>query len=196
MSSIRFITAVFLPITLLAQMHPSPPPSQPWVRARSAPENLSTELDAPDPLEDSPFVLQVHATPPASATVSIRDLQHPIPGKALRAAIRAQQYFKTHDFTHAIAKLEQAIRIHPSFRDAHNNLGVVYSHAGRLPDAAAEFRKALEIGPSTAPLYVNLALACAAQGQLQEATASLRQALQVDPANPLALKLLQPASAP
>jgi len=61
---------------------------------------------------------------PNSGVVSLRELQHPVPKKAARAAYQAQQFSTAHKSTQAIAKLEEAIRIDPSYRDAHCNLGV------------------------------------------------------------------------
>ena len=121
---------------------------------------------------------------PNSGVVSLRELQHPVPKKAVRAAFQAQQLSTAHKSTQAIAKLEEAIRIDPSYRDAHCNLGVEYARAGRLADARAEFQKALDIGPPAAPIYADLALASVAAHEFDQALAFAQKALELDPKNP------------
>lgn len=128
---------------------------------------------------------------PISGVVSLRELQHPVSKKALRAAYQAQQFTDAHNIPKAIAQLEKAVRIDPSYRDAHCNLGVLYARVGRITDADAELRKALEIGPPAAPIYFNLALTSAAAGELSEARVFARKALELDPANLPAQHLLQ-----
>jgi tetratricopeptide (TPR) repeat protein len=123
------------------------------------------------------------ANKPISGLVSLRELQHPIPKKALRQAYEAQQFARVNNAPKAIVKLENAIRIYPAYRDAHLNLGVEYARVGRGADARAEFQKALDIGPPIAPIYANLALISLASGQLQQADTLARKALELDPGN-------------
>jgi tetratricopeptide (TPR) repeat protein len=127
---------------------------------------------------------------PISSVVTLRELQHPVSKKALRAAYEAQQLSDARDIPKAIAKLEKAIRIDPSYRDAHCNLGVLYARVGRMPDARSELQKALDIGPPAAPIYANLALASAAAGEFPEAEAFARKALDLDPGDSIAQRVL------
>ncbi len=120
---------------------------------------------------------------PISGVVSLGELQHPISKKAVRAAYEAQQFSRANKIPQAIAKLEKAIYIDPSYRDAHCNLGVLYARVGRIADARAEFQKAIEIGPPAAPLLADLAFASAAAGEFPEAVAFARRALELDPEN-------------
>jgi tetratricopeptide (TPR) repeat protein len=128
---------------------------------------------------------------PISGLVSVRDLQHPIPKKAIRAAYEAQQLSRDNNLPKAIAKLESAIRIDPEFRDAHLNLGVEYTRVGRTADARAEFQRALDIGPPAVPICIDLALTSLALHQNREAEAFARKALQLDPDNAGALRALK-----
>jgi Flp pilus assembly protein TadD len=130
------------------------------------------------------------APKPISGVVSLRELQHPVSKKALRAAYQAQQLVNAHNIPKAIAKLEKAIRIDPSYRDAHCNLGVLYARTGRTADARAEFQKALDIGPPAAPIYANLALTSAVVGEFRVAQGFARKALELDPGNSAAQLLL------
>jgi tetratricopeptide (TPR) repeat protein len=142
----------------------------------------------------APLVLELpdrSANKPISGLVSVHDLQHPIPKKAIKEAFEAGQLAKANDLPKAITKLEDAIRIAPQFRDAHLNLGVEYARSGRTVDARAEFDKALEIGPPAAPIYADLALLCAATKQLAEAEKFARKALELDPANTTGKRVLE-----
>jgi tetratricopeptide (TPR) repeat protein len=138
-------------------------------------------LDLPEPSDAKPI----------SGVVSLRELQRPIPKKAIREAYQAQQLALNNNLPAAIAKLEKAIRIDPSYRDAHCNLGILYARAGRGPEALAELRKALDIGPPSAPIYANLALISAAMRLFPEAESSARKALELDPANGAAQRVLK-----
>jgi len=128
---------------------------------------------------------------PISGFVSLHDLEHPVPKKAIREAYQAQEAATAKDYPKAIEKLEKAIRIDPSYRDAHLNLGVQYARAGRSADARAQFQKALEIGPPQAPIYADLALTSLALHQRDEAEAFAHKALEMDPENSAAQRVLQ-----
>ncbi|MGB6945296.1 MAG: hypothetical protein WBE37_23055 [Bryobacteraceae bacterium] len=141
-------------------------------------------LDLPERSSDKPI----------SGFVSLRDLEHPIPKKALRDAYEAQQFARANNLSKAIGKLEDAIRIYPPYRDAHLNLGAEYARVGRIADARAEFQKALDIGPPVSPIYADLALISLALHQNREAEQFARKALELDAANPTAQKVLKAAS--
>jgi tetratricopeptide (TPR) repeat protein len=132
--------------------------------------------------------------PPAGG-VSVHELQHPIPKQAIRAAEEAQRYSEAHDTAKAIAKLEQAIRMAPSFRVAHANLGVEYARARRLDEAVGQFRVALEIGPPDVLIYSNLSLALLTLKQYQEGEEFARKALALEPENAMAQRLFKYAAA-
>jgi tetratricopeptide (TPR) repeat protein len=133
------------------------------------------------------------ARQPISGLVSLHELQHPVSTKALRAAYDGQRLANANKIPQAIAKLEKAIRIDPSYRDAHCNLGVEYARAGRFTDAHAQFQKALDIGPPAAPIYADLALTSAAAGEFAQAEVFARKALELDPADSAARLLLEAA---
>jgi tetratricopeptide (TPR) repeat protein len=132
---------------------------------------------------------------PISGTVSLHDLQHPVPRKALQEAYEAQQLAHSGKFAKAIAKFEKAIRIAPAYRDAHLDLGVQFARTGRTADARTEFQKALDIGPPVAPVYVDLALTSLALRQYREARTFAQKALELDPTNSGAQHALEYASA-
>ena len=128
---------------------------------------------------------------PIAGVVSLHDLEHPIPKKALRDAYEAEKFAEHNKLPKAIAKLQEAIRIDPQYRDAHLNLGVEYARAGRISEARSEFHKALDIGPPCAVIYADLALSSLAVQQLAEAKTMARKALDMDPHNVTAQKIWQ-----
>jgi tetratricopeptide (TPR) repeat protein len=135
------------------------------------------------------------ANQPPSGSVSVRELQNPVPKQAIRAAEEAQRYSVAHDTAKAIEKLEQAIRIAPSYRAAHANLGAEYARAGRLDEAVGQFRVALEIGPPDVLIYSNLSLVLLTLKQYREGEDVARKALAMEPENTMAQRLLKYAVA-
>ena len=134
-------------------------------------------------------------TQPPAGSVSLHQLQHPIPKQAIRAVMESQRYSEAHDTESAIAKLEQAIRIAPAFREAHANLGVQYARADRLDEAVAQFDAALEIGPPDVLIYSNLALALLTLKQYKKGEEFARKAVALEPGNATAQRLLRYAAA-
>jgi tetratricopeptide (TPR) repeat protein len=120
---------------------------------------------------------------PITGVVSVRELQHPIPRKATQKAFDAQKLANANKLPQAIAKLEEAVRIAPEYRDAHWNLGVLYGRLGRLAEARAQFQKAIDIGPPASGIYFNLALISLEAREYGEAQNWAAKALKLDPAN-------------
>jgi tetratricopeptide (TPR) repeat protein len=146
---------------------------------------------------NAPLILDLperFAGKPISGIVSLHELEHPIPKKALQEAYEAQQLVLAKDLPKAIDKLQHALRIAPDYRDAHLNLGVLYARTQRVAAARAEFQKALDIGPPASQIYVDLALASQALGETKVAEKFAQQALELDPANKAAHGLLQASS--
>jgi tetratricopeptide (TPR) repeat protein len=115
--------------------------------------------------------------------ISLRELQHPVNKKAVRCLVEAARYRQRNEPLKAVAKLEEAVRIDPEFRDAHTNLGTEYARAGRVDQAMQHFRRALDIGPPDAIVYSNLSWACLALRQFPEAEEFGRKAIALDAAN-------------
>lgn len=133
--------------------------------------------------------------PPASGpmVVSLRELEHPIPYKAIREAYQAQKLANAHKTAESIARFEKALRIYPQYRDARVDLGVEYARAGRLAEARNEFQKALEIGPPVAAIYYDLALSALSFKDYREAETQARKALALNPAHQGAKRVLNHA---
>jgi protein O-mannosyl-transferase len=90
----------------------------------------------------------------------------------------------------AIAHLQQAVEIQPSFAEAHNNLGNALRQQGQPDLAIAQFQKALQLEPNNAPAYGNLGSALLDKGQVNEAISQFRKARQIEPGNAVLLNNL------
>ena len=185
MSTLRFSGIIMFCASLHAQISALPfhasadPYSGPVLTASGDGPILG---DFPSPRSDAK---------PISGLISLRELQHPIPKKALRAAYDAQKLARAKRIPQAIVKFEEAIGIDPAYRDAHIDLGVAYAQIGRTADARTQFQEALDIGPPAAPIYVDLALTSLALGNGKEAEIFARKALEWDPENGSAKRALR-----
>jgi len=74
----------------------------------------------------------------------------------------------------------KAITIRPD-RMYYDELGSLYYHTGRTPEAILAFRKSIELAPDNYQGYRNLGAAYYAQGDLGQAAAQFQKALQVQP---------------
>jgi tetratricopeptide (TPR) repeat protein len=120
-----------------------------------------------------------HERPP-SGTVSIHDLQRKIPPKAFRALAEAEREANAGHELEAVRKLQRALQVDPNYPDALCNLGVLYVHLRRYPEALEQFEKAVASGPPNAMLYGNLAYSLIAVGRPLDAEQAARRAVAVD----------------
>jgi Tfp pilus assembly protein PilF len=118
---------------------------------------------------------------PSSGTVSVRELQQRIPSKARKAYGRALAEFRKGNTGKAIADLEKAIQIDPSFADAHNDLGGCYAKLGQADKAVVEFAEASSLDPDSAVMMYNFALTLVGLKRFPEAEDAARAALKLAP---------------
>jgi tetratricopeptide (TPR) repeat protein len=85
--------------------------------------------------------------------------------------------------TDAIALYQAALRLNPSYPEAHNNLGIAWSYTpGRLNDAIAEFQAALRVRPNYAEAHNNLGNAWMnVPGRSNDGIAQFQEALRLYP---------------
>ena len=117
---------------------------------------------------------------PVSGAVSLKSLL-PVPSKARKEFERGEKLFRQGKVEESAQRLEKAIRIHPDYLEARNNLGVRYMRMTDFNRAAAEFQKAIEIDPGSTLAQTNLALALTSLGRYREAETAARRALASDP---------------
>jgi tetratricopeptide (TPR) repeat protein len=117
---------------------------------------------------------------PGSGTVSVRELQRPIPEKAFRAFISAQHYVETGRNIDAVRQLERAVHVYPEYSDARCNLGVEYIRLGRPQEALEQFQKAAASAPDSAKVFANLAYSLCVLSRMRDAEQAARRAVEID----------------
>jgi tetratricopeptide (TPR) repeat protein len=75
----------------------------------------------------------------------------------------------------------EAIRLRPTFVEAHLNLGLLHHNDGKLEEAEACYRRALQYGPALALAHFNLAVVLEDQHHKSGAMAAYEEALRSDP---------------
>jgi tetratricopeptide (TPR) repeat protein len=112
--------------------------------------------------------------------ISIRQLAHPVDGKARRAFLASEKYFDAGDYKRAAAELHKALALSPDYAEAHATLGAVDLRTGEFQAAADELGRAIEIaGPSARDLGA-LGLAQFMLKRYDDAAKSARSALRLD----------------
>jgi len=81
----------------------------------------------------------------------------------------------------AIADLNKAIALDPSYYRAYYNRGFVFDKMGRLDEAIADFDKAIVLAPSFHEAYYNRGLTYNKTGLFDKAIGSLSKSLEIDP---------------
>jgi Flp pilus assembly protein TadD len=84
----------------------------------------------------------------------------------------------------AIVYLERALRLHPDYPEAHNNLGLALAQGGRTDEAIAHLSRAVQLKPTMAEAYNNLGISLARAGRAAEAVGEFRHAAALAPARP------------
>ncbi len=107
-----------------------------------------------------------------------------VPPKALKLLEKSGKAAGKGDQKKAIRLLEEAIEIHPQFRQAHNNLGVIHLKAGRPQQAEEAFLRALRIRPDDAMALRNLATVQLIANRYQESIGTLEKLTQVSASDP------------
>jgi tetratricopeptide (TPR) repeat protein len=83
----------------------------------------------------------------------------------------------------AIGSLRDAIRLRPSYWEAHDHLGMELGLLGEFSEAAAEFEQVVRLQPNYVEGHLNLGIALARQGALSEALKRFQTALRLEPGN-------------
>jgi tetratricopeptide (TPR) repeat protein len=122
-------------------------------------------------------VVRTPDAPAYSPVVSLRDLAHRVPRKAMSEFEKARKAQQKGELVDSIAHLIKAVSIDPEFYDAVNNLGSSYLNTKRVQLAIEQFNKAIKIGPHKPVAYTNLCLGLLMQGKFQDAERAARQAV-------------------
>lgn len=115
------------------------------------------------------------------ATVSLRQLQHKVPGAAQKEYERGRQASAKGDQTKALEYLQKAARLDPEFSDAYNGQGVAYMALGQMQVAAEQFQKAINLEPDHDQAVANMSLALFKLEKFREAEQVARRSLKINP---------------
>ena len=85
------------------------------------------------------------------------------------------------DYDLAIADYTRAIQLNPSFAEAYNNRGTVYSQKGDYRHAIVDISKAIELNPNFADAYSNRGLFHSLKGDYVRAIVDLDKAMELNP---------------
>ena len=106
--------------------------------------------------------IRVPSVVPAEAskahTVSFRQLQHKVPGKAISEQKKGVSALKQHQISVAADHFKNAVTIDPEFADAHNDLGVAYFRLKDYEHSLEHLQKAIQLAPGHQPASENLCL--------------------------------------
>jgi tetratricopeptide (TPR) repeat protein len=84
----------------------------------------------------------------------------------------------------AIACFERALQLRPDYFEAHNNLGLALTQAGRPAEAVPHLEAALRLKPAAHQAHNNLGIALAGSGRAGAALEAFRHAAALNPASP------------
>jgi cytochrome c-type biogenesis protein CcmH/NrfG len=154
---------------------PSAPAPTPWPSA-SAMAPIDSDLDSslPEPLAPS------GTDQPGPGTVTVRALEHKIPGKAMKEFTHATKERLKGNHQSAIEHLKTAVAIDPEFLAAWNDLGANYMSLNQSDLAIAPFEKVIEIDPHEPLGYANLGAAYLVQNEPAAAERAAREEIKLD----------------
>ncbi len=127
---------------------------------------------------------------PRTASVSLYQLSHQVPKKALQAFLDAEHAKSTGHLDSAIRHYQKAIKIDPAYLEAWNNLASAHILIGNLSAAEAELDQAFKLDPTSFPVLTNLAFIHLSTNRPALAEPLARRAVQANPLSPKGLYLL------
>jgi tetratricopeptide (TPR) repeat protein len=115
----------------------------------------------------------------SEATVSKFDLK--APGGARNEYSRGLRFLAKNDFKSAVASLQKAISIYPSFVAVHSALGCAYFQLKEYDLARQEFAQAIQLDDHLSSSYLNLGRTQVALGEIPAAQSSMEKAASIAP---------------
>jgi len=123
------------------------------------------------------------ANKPISGSVSLAELQHKVPGKALKEEQLAEKAFRKKDLLGGIPHLQKALEIDPEFFAARRNLAKAYLLTNRNDKAVPILEKIIETDPKSVMAYDGLGSVYLAARRFGDAEIAARKALAIDASN-------------
>lgn len=115
-----------------------------------------------------------------AATVSARELRHPMSAKSKRMFADAQKASEKGEYLQAIEILRGALNDPGAEPFARMNIGVAYLRSGQTAAALPDLREAVRLMPDDAMARTNFAYALLLTHRIEEAEPEARRALQLD----------------
>ena len=88
------------------------------------------------------------------------------------------------DYDRAVIYYKKALRLHPYFIEARNNLGAVYIRLGLIDEAIEEFKESIELNPYYPGSHNNLGYLYSKRNLFKQALDEYQKTLELDPENP------------
>ncbi len=117
--------------------------------------------------------------PPTEGQISVLRLR--VPRKAVELYNQALDAFEKQKLDDAKKRVEQALKIHPSYPDALTLRGGIHLEWQQWDAAAQDFRASIDTDPAFAPAYIGLADALNVEFRFDDALAVLQRADQLTP---------------
>ena len=121
---------------------------------------------------------------PSAPAAVVNAFVQDVPKSAAQAFEQAQKLDREGKGAEAVIKIREALRIFPSFFEAHLALGNHFLKDGLFKDAIDELDRAREINPNDDRLYQSFGLIMMAQQNYRVAFAVLNEAARLNPNNP------------
>ena len=96
---------------------------------------------------------------------------------------QGNKHIERGEYTEAIDRYLELVRLHPRHADGLNNLGSALCRFGRYEEAEEFFHRAIKIKPNNSEAHCNLGLVYRWRGRLADSEVSLRRALKINPSN-------------
>lgn len=135
--------------------------------------------------------VEIHLTIPAqrnrpvSGTVSLYELQHKVPSKAIKEGKEADKYFAKRNLPAYIEHASKAIALDPGWTVARRNLGIAYMMSGEDAKAAEQFQEVLKLDRHSGIAYAALSCAYIGLSRFPQAEDAARHAVDIDPGSDL-----------
>jgi Tfp pilus assembly protein PilF len=120
---------------------------------------------------------------PATGTVSVRQLRHPLSAKSKKMFDAAQKASAAGEFSKEIGILRGTLNDASAVPYARMGMGVAYVRAGQIAMAIPEFQEAARLMPEDSAVHSNLAYALLLTKRMDEAEVAGRRALELDGSN-------------
>jgi Flp pilus assembly protein TadD len=117
---------------------------------------------------------------PATGTVSLADMQHKVPAKALKEFRKSEELIASGHIDEGTEHLRKAVTADPGFARAYANLAACEATRKHFDKAAEYARKAVQLDPGLAVAQMNLSHILLIVRQYPEAEAAARTTLRLE----------------